>query len=198
MAGGIVLRKWGTRKALAIVMMLAGPSLICYAILHAQPPAPGGAAIATNTITVLLGGQLIGSAPILNFQPTSNAAVPSGIVMSCVSDPALMSIDCNTNVNSVRQPTIDQVHHNLNFLQSTNGTTLYTAKAPGSALTSYQLGDTWLLDVDTTCSGSCGLNIDGIGVIDITQQDGSTAPTGQLIAGQARWIWFDGTVFRLV
>jgi hypothetical protein len=69
---------------------------------------------------------------------------------------------------------------------------------PDKALLSYSAGQAFLLNVDTTCASSCSLNIDGIGVITITQKDGMTAPGGALVAGQAQFIWYDGTVMRLM
>ena len=167
-------------------------------MLCAQPPPPSGSTVATGTISILLGGVPVGSAPVLNFQPAATANQPSGIVMSCVPNSTLNSIDCTYTSNTAYTPTIDRVHHNLNFLQSSNGTTNYVAKAPGTALLTNQFGDTWLLEVDTTCTASCSLRIDNVGLVNIKQSDGTTDPGGQLVAGRPRWIWFDGTVFRLV
>jgi hypothetical protein len=72
------------------------------------------------------------------------------------------------------------------------------ADMPDPALTAYGAGQIFLLNVDTTCATSCTVNIDGNGAETITQPNGSTAPTGALIAGQAQLIWFDGTVMRLM
>jgi hypothetical protein len=173
--------------------------LLAWARTQGQPPPPSGSTVATGTITILLGGQPIGSAPVLNFQPANTANQPSGIVMSCVPNSTLNSIDCTYTANTAYTPTIDRVHHNLNFLQSFNGTTAYTAKAAGTALLANQVGDAWLLEVATTCTSTCTLAIDtASGPITIKQADGVTSPNGTLIAGQARWIWFDGTIFRLL
>jgi hypothetical protein len=69
---------------------------------------------------------------------------------------------------------------------------------PDKALPSYSVGQVFLLKVDTTCANTCSLDIDTLGVITITQKDGATAPEGALVAGQAQFVWYDGTVMRLM
>lgn len=95
-------------------------------------------------------------------------------------------------------PTHDTIHANENFCASSNGTSAYTCSLPQKALQKYSLGETFLLLADATCTASCTLNIDGVGVKTITKNDGVSPPAGHLIKGQAQWVWYDGTVFRLM
>lgn len=90
------------------------------------------------------------------------------------------------------------------------GKTIYCASTTGTgsaatcslsaaaALTVYTVGQPFLLNVDTTCATSCTLNIDSVGLKSIKKKDGTTDPGGVLVAGQAQFVWYDGTVFRLV
>jgi hypothetical protein len=168
-------------------------------LLHGQPPAPGSASVATGTITILLNGAVIGAAPVLNLQATSASGGASGILGTCVPDATLNSIDCNLNINSVFTATLDQVHANQNFCDSTNGTTGYTCDLPSKALLAYARGNAFLLAVDTTCVPGCSLTINGLQPpLTVYQSDGATAANGTPIAGHAVWVWFDGTVLRLV
>lgn len=85
------------------------------------------------------------------------------------------------------------------YAVSSNGTTTYTASLSATAvLLVYTTGQSFLLNVDTTCASSCSLNINGLGAKTITKKDGSTAPGGALVAAQAQFVWYDGTVFRLM
>lgn len=84
-------------------------------------------------------------------------------------------------------------------LSSTNGTTAYTASlSSSSALTIYTTNQPFLLIVDTTCATSCTLNVDSLGIKSIKQKDGTTDPGGALVANRAQWIYYDGTLFRLM
>lgn len=68
-----------------------------------------------------------------------------------------------------------------------------------AALTAYTEGMFLLLNPNANNTGASTLNVDGIGKSAILQKDGFTqlAP-GQLKAGQAVWIWYDGGSFRLM
>ncbi len=68
-----------------------------------------------------------------------------------------------------------------------------------AALTAYSEGMFLLLNPNANNTGPSTLNADGVGLVQIVQKDGVTqlAP-GQLRAGQAVWIWYDGHVFRLM
>jgi hypothetical protein len=55
------------------------------------------------------------------------------------------------------------------------------------------------LNPNASNTGSSTLNVDGVGLVPILQKDGiSQLTAGQLAAGQAVWVWYDGRVFRLM
>jgi hypothetical protein len=143
-------------------------------------------------LNIDLNGTAVGTQPTLNF------IAGTGITQVCSNNAADSRVDCTPSVNTALIPTHDTIHANESYCASSNGTTGYTCSMPDKALLSYSAGQAFLLNVDTTCASSCSLNIDGIGVITITQKDGMTAPGGALVAGQAQFIWYDGTVMRLM
>ena len=111
----------------------------------------------------------------------------------------LMLINGFLSVNTAVVASLVQVENNPNFCNSSNGTTQYTCKMPDTALLAYRLGQAFLLRVDATCAATCSLQIDGLSSpIAIAQADGMTPPNGTLIAGQPRWAFYDGVVFRLI
>jgi hypothetical protein len=142
--------------------------------------------------TIDVNGNPIGSRPVLNFYSGP------GIVQSCSDNPDKKRVDCSSAFNSALIATHDAVHSNENFCDSSNGSTLYTCRLPPKVLTQYTLGMTFLLRTDATCMAGCSLNIDGLGPKAIKQTDGSTDPSGALVAGQPQWVFFDGVVFRLL
>ncbi len=131
-------------------------------------------------------------------QATLNFISGTGIVQACANNVSASRVDCTPSFNSALIPTHDTVHANESYCASSNGTTGYTCSMPDKALVSYSAGQVFLLNVDTTCATSCSLNIDGLGTISVYQKDGMTAPGGTLVAGQAQFVWFDGTVMRLM
>jgi hypothetical protein len=143
-------------------------------------------------LNIDLNGTAVGTQPTLNF------IAGTGITQVCSNNSANSRVDCTPSFNTALIPTHDTIHANESYCASSNGTIGYTCAMPDKALLSYSAGQAFLLNVDTTCAGSCSLNIDGVGVITITQKDGVTAPGGALVAGQAQFIWYDGTVMRLM
>jgi len=143
-------------------------------------------------LTIDLNGTAEGTQPALNF--ISGA----GIVQSCVNNAGASRVDCTPSFNSALIPTHDTIHANESYCASSNGTTSYTCSMPDKALLSYSVGQVFLLNVDTTCASSCSLNIDGLGAISVKEKDGLTDPTGTLVAGQAQFVWYDGTLLRLM
>jgi hypothetical protein len=131
-------------------------------------------------------------------QATLNFISGTGIVQSCTNNVGASRVDCTPSFNTALIPTHDTIHANESYCASTNGTTGYTCSMPDKALTAYSAGQVFLLSVDTTCAASCSLNIDGVGVKTITKKDGVTAPGGVLVAGQAQFVWYDGTIIRLM
>jgi hypothetical protein len=143
-------------------------------------------------VTVDLNATSVGTQATLNF------IAGTGIVQSCVNNTGASRIDCTPSYNSALIPTHDTIHANEIYCTSSNGTTAYTCAMPNKALTAYSTGQMFLLNVDTTCATSCTLNIDSNGIKSVKQPNGTTDPTGVLVAGQAQLIWYDGTVMRLM
>ncbi len=145
-----------------------------------------------QNIAVQVGGNLVGIEKTLNFLPGT------GVVQVCLDNKIQQSIDCTPSFNTALIATHDTVHWNENYCLSANGTTQYTCSLPNSALTSYRAGMAVLLNVDTDCLRDCSLNIDHVGLLNIKKPDGTTDPGGTLVARQPQWVFYDGTVFRLM
>jgi hypothetical protein len=157
----------------------------------------------TNSRTNCTGAGIAGLSIALNgttqgTQATLNFISGTGIVQSCVNNDGASRVDCTPSYNTALIPTHDTIHANETYCASSNGTTAYTCSMPDKALTAYSTGQAFLLNVDTTCATSCSLNIDGAGIKTITRKDGVTAPGGDLVAGQAQFVWYDGAVIRLM
>ena len=91
--------------------------------------------------------------------------------------------------NTALIPTHDTIHANENYIASSNGTINYTASMSNTkALTVYTKGMAVLFEPDVTCSTSCNLNIDSVGIQSIKQANGSTDPGGALVAHQPQWL----------
>jgi hypothetical protein len=176
-----------------VLAMLAVVWVAVFA-MRGQPPQPPGPPIAaTGSVGILVNGFPIAAEPNINF------ASGNGIIEGASDNPANHRVDITPNANSAWSVTHDQLHANDNFCDSVNGTRQYTCKLPSKALFAYKRGEAFLLAVDTTCSPTCTLSIDSLPPpITINQADGVTAPNGLLKAGQAKWIWYDGKVFRLL
>jgi hypothetical protein len=143
-------------------------------------------------VTIALNGTSEGTQATLNF------ISGTGIVQSCVNNTGASRVDCTPSYNSALIPTHDTIHANESYCPSTNGTTSYTCSMPDKALAAYSAGQVFLLNPDTTCATTCSLNIDGLGIKTLKKSDGVTDPTGTLLAGQAKLVWYDGTVMRLM
>jgi hypothetical protein len=161
--------------------MKALAALLCFAF-----------AAGAQNITVQVGGAPVGTRGALDLEPGN------GILEICRDDAAGNRIACMPSYNTALIATHDTVHSNENYCSSTNGTTVYTCQLPNKALPAYRAGMTFLLVADATCAASCMLNIDTVGPRAIKKSDGTTDPGGALIAGQPQWVFFDGTVFRLI
>lgn len=158
-----------------------------------------GAAVASSAVTLLSLAQIRGDTA------SATGSVASTLPNTSSSGwlklgPGLAIAAGALTFNSARVPTHDMIHNNETFCNSTNGTQAYKCSlgGNGSALTGNQVGQVFLLIVDTTCLSSCSLNIDGVGAASVKRIDGVTDPSGQLIAGQPRFVYFDGAVFRLM
>ncbi len=145
-----------------------------------------------GSLAIALNGVAQGTEPTLNF------IAGTGIIQSCVNNTGASRVDCTPSYNSALIPTHDTIHANENYCASSNGTTAYTCSMSNKALTAYNAGQTFILNADTTCATSCSVNIDGVGSKSLKKSDGVTDPTGTLISGQAKLIWYDGTIMRLM
>jgi hypothetical protein len=145
-----------------------------------------------QNLNVQVNGQPVSARNTLNLIPGN------GIMHACVDNQGQQRIDCTPSFNTALIPTHDTVHANENYCASTNGTIGYTCRLPNKALTSYGAGMTFVLNVDVDCTASCSLNIDNVGLKNIKRIDGTRDPGGALSAGQPQWIFYDGTVFRLM
>lgn len=143
-------------------------------------------------LNVQVDGKRVGAENNLNLIPGN------GIMHACVDNPGQKRVDCTPSFNTALIPTHDTVHANENYCASTNGTPRYACGLPNKALTAYSAGMTFVLNADVTCSVSCSLNIDNVGLKNIKKIDGTTDPGGGLVAGQPQWVFYDGTVFRLM
>jgi hypothetical protein len=143
-------------------------------------------------IKVQVDGKPAGIENSLNLIPGN------GIMHACVDNPGQQRVDCTPSFNTALIATHDTVHTNENYCVSTNGTASYTCRMPNKALTAYSPGMTFVLNADTACAGPCWLNIDNVGLVSIKKIDGATDPGGTFVAGQPQWVFYDGTVFRLM
>lgn len=164
-------------------------------LTYAQPSTPGQPLACGGGVTVLLNGAPLASGCVLNIQ------AGSGIVATPKADPAIGGTDISFSINTAVVPTHDTIHANELYCSSTNGTPAYTCNLPAKALTSLNVGSMFLLDVDATCAAACTLAIDpgvNIPAKSIKKADGTSDPQGSLIVGQAKLVWYDGNVFRLM
>jgi hypothetical protein len=143
-------------------------------------------------LNVQVDGKRVGAENNLNLIPGN------GIMHVCVDNPGKQRVDCTPSFNTALIPTHETVHANENYCASTNGTFAYTCGLRNKALTQYSAGMTFVLNVDTTCTAFCSLNIDNVGLVNIKKIDGTTDPGGALVARQPQWVFYDGTVFRLM
>jgi hypothetical protein len=145
-----------------------------------------------QNINVQVSGRSIGAESTLNLMPGA------GILHVCSDNKAQHRVDCTPSFNTAVVPTHETIHANENYCVSSTRTTSYVCRLPNSALTSYRAGMTFVLNVDTDCLRDCTLNIDNVNPTNIKKADGSSDPGGALAAGQPQWIFYDGTVFRLM
>ncbi len=193
----------GTNGAIARVQN-AGTNLPVEAALNFT----GGGCVddAANGRTSCTGGGGISGVSIATngttqgTQSTLNFIGGNGIVQSCVNNTGASRVDCTPSLNSAVALTISTAQSGAPvYCRSTNGNTTYTCSLSAAhALSAYSSGMVLLLNVDTTCSTSCSLNIDSVGNVSIKKIDGATDPGGALIANQPQWVAYNGTVFLLM
>jgi hypothetical protein len=144
------------------------------------------------SLAVQVGGKPVGARNTLNLIPGT------GMVQTCVDNASQNRVDCSSSYNFAVVATHDTVYANETYCHSSTGTAAYACRLQFKALTRYQTGMTFLLDVDTTCTRSCTLSIDSLGPVNLKRNDGATDPGGALTAGQPQWVFYDGRVFRLM
>ncbi len=143
-----------------------------------------------QNLTIQVDGRKVGAESKLNFK-TGN-----GIIQACTDIDG--RVECAPSFNSAVIATHDTVHANENYCFSSNGSAAYTCRMRYKTLTGYNAGMTFLLVVDAACDKSCTLNIDNQGPVSIKMIDGTTDPRGTVLPGQPQWIFYDGSVFRLM
>lgn len=143
---------------------------------------------------ILVNGQPIGAVGAINL--AQGTAPGCGIVWSVTPNPAQNRTDVTASMNSACSPTIAQVHAGLNYCESANATVFYSCALAVQPLTALARGVEVTLVVDTDCATSCSLDA-GTGPNNIKLSDGSTDPNGAIVHGQAKRLWFDGTVWRI-
>jgi hypothetical protein len=133
-------------------------------------------------------------------QPTLNFISGTGLVQTCVNNSGANRVDCTPSLNSAVALTIATAQSGAPiYCRSSNGSTAYTCSlSTARTLTAYTSGMVVLLSVDSTCSASCSLNIDGVGLVSVKKIDGTTDPGGTLVANQPQWVAYNGAVFLLM
>ncbi len=134
------------------------------------------------------------------LQPTLNFIAGNGMLETCTNNAGANRVDCTSSLNTAVALTIAAHQSGAPlYCNSTNGTTAYTCSlASAKALAAYTPGMFVILTADTTNTGAASLNIDSLGVKNIRQSDGSTAPAaGMITTGRPVTIFYDGSVWRL-
>jgi hypothetical protein len=150
----------------------------------------------TNGIPILLGspGVLVGNATSLTI------VAGAGIAPACTPSSS-GAMQCTFNLSPIAATKQTIQNGVCDYIVSSNGSTAYTYQMGPvcQTLSGYVKGMHLLLNVDVAnVSGSCTLNIDNNGPINIKDPTGlNDLPANNLAAGESRWIWFDGQVFRV-
>lgn len=167
----------------ALVGLLA---ILCVAsIAQPQLSAPGG-------LNVMIDGRPAGS--------FSSVAFTSGNGINWTATPSGQTLNIAAAVNTATQVNKTSLQSGAcTYLRSTNGTKAYTVSLglTCQALTSYTAGQGFWLTTDAPCPVDCSINIDNVGIKNITLSDGGTNPGGQFDFTQGVPIRYDGTVFRI-
>ena len=145
-------------------------------------------------LAIATGGTTQGTQSTLNF------VSGNGIVQTCVNNSGANRVDCTPSLNTSVALTIDTAQSGAPlYCNSANGTVAYSCSFGSTrALTAYTVGMFVLLRTDASNSGGCTLNIDGLGIKNIKQKDGTSDPAaGQIVSGQFYWLFYDGSVFRM-
>ena len=146
----------------------------------------------SQSVTVQVGGKTVGTRGVIDFESGD------GIIQMCRDDAGNNRVACRPSADSAVVATHSSLHNNENYCVSTAGTTQYTCAISHGGIISYNTGMTFIFVPDVSCTGSCTLNIGTLGPVAIKRSDGSTEPGGMLVAGQPQWLFYDGSVFRVM
>lgn len=149
------------------------------------------AAVWAQNITVQVGGRMVGTGNVLNF----NSA--DGIIQSCHPDGG-SRITCSAAYDSNIVTHRDLIHGTENYCLSHTGSTAYACSLSNGTLLTLKAGLAFVLMVDVPCPNQCSLNLDGIGPVTIKRSDGALDPLGALVPGEPQWVFYDGQFFRLM
>lgn len=86
----------------------------------------------------------------------------------------------------------------LTSVAGTNSITAASDTALVAVIAAYSRPMTFWLVPANTNTGGVQINIDSVGLVNITDKDGNALPSGALAAGREHLITFDGTQFRLL
>lgn len=129
--------------------------------------------------------------------PLSAADIPTGVDAAKIGAGAVSNTEFGylDGVTSALQTQLN-ARAPLIALTSVSGTNTIVATATGVTLAT---GMFFVLVAANTISGAATLNINSGGAVSIKRQDGSTAlSSGDIIAGKAQILYYDGTNFRLI
>lgn len=129
-------------------------------LLAQVPNAPTGTSAATGSITVMVGGQPVGSAPVLNFQSLN------GNNWNCTPDATLNSIDCTatSDTATVLTKATDQAgtDHSLAITSGGNGKNYQGAPSPTPSA-GITAGSLWIVFPDVANVAAATLDLGGLG-----------------------------------
>lgn len=127
-----------------------------------------------------------------SFGPTGSGTVSANNIGAGIS--LCSGLLCT----STAIPTHTTIQNNEVFLNSTTGNTSYAGSLSPQALAALQAGQVFTLVTDTSSATTATVNINSLGSTTLTLSDGSTAIGTAIVAGQPNWIYYDGSVFRLI
>lgn len=84
-----------------------------------------------------------------------------------------------------------------NYCEDAGVSDAYTCNLAGGSLSAYSTGTKITLKANTANTGTATVAVDGLAAITITRRDDSTLQTGDITAGEAVELWYDGNTFRM-
>lgn len=150
-----------------------------------------------TALTVMVDGAVVGTTTTLNL------VSGPGIVWTQLAAPAgQINVQAAVNTATIVNKNILQSGVCSSFFSSGGqGSAYVVSGAPNcQAVQALNAGAPFLLVPDVTNTTSATLKIDNLGPYTLTLPTGAGNPilAGTLQPGQGYWMWFDGTVIRLV